>query len=116
MSHPLVEKIKEVAEANPEKRAACVYVHLATQRPECIVGVALVALGVDVRDLMTQNEHYITERAMLNFIERNALPPLTGDDLRWAGVVQRLQDGDGGTGLCWGDAVKYASGDLEREE
>lgn len=112
----LVAKVKELAQASPDNRyskpmeilsrvecTACSNIRgLCTNGSEgCIIGQALLALGVD-RAILADHEHDSVRnllRATSDLYDKNTV------EMEWLVHVQLNQDG----GLAWSYAVQEAS-------
>lgn len=110
MSHPLVEKMRELAAAQPDKKAVCIYVN-ENNEPECIVGRALTALGVDP---MALREHNTSKWTQVYPDVRSTIGDMEWEDRYWACLVQEFQDGcyvadvPDAPPLPWSEAVRRA--------
>ena len=96
----LVEKVRALAVAHPDRVAACEYA--VDGVPECIVGVALAGEGWSVKALWGEN------RSALGLWRSGLLPGVSEEGALWLCQVQVFQDG----GHTWADAVELA--DKER--
>lgn len=103
----LMDTIRRLAAEQPDRTAACVYVNWETGNCECIVGVALDELGVELppRDLNTVGFWALMNRMDYSSTPlRRAFTSPTPREVDWVAMVQSLQDG----GNTWQEAVRGA--------
>ena len=104
------ERVAKLAEAFPDQKAVCAYVTrkypsvTLTQfnfKAQCIVGQALVELGVETTVLYELNNESISN---LDFLDRIGVAEFDQSDVQWLTIVQARQD------HChsWSEAVQLA--------
>jgi len=101
MTHPLVQKIRSIAADQPDKVVTCNYTTTDEDGtvPECIVGVALHALGVpldlllkiDNEDLPGLPGTGTAFRHIVHLVEE-FVGTVDTDDRDWISAVQNFQD------------------------
>lgn len=100
----IVKLVREAAALRPDRVAKCRYLYQQNNKPMCIVGEALVALGVDLVWLRQHNCHNIGElygslSRTFNKDERRDLAWLHDVQVaqdhhnRWARAVERADQG-----------------------
>jgi hypothetical protein len=106
----VTEAVRRLAEADPDRTEACAYV--GANGPECIVGCALIQLGVPAEWFHgqltgfqgTRNDENISKLADVELGWGYAGPD--SDLVAWLFTVQDAQD----RGKTWGNAVRIADG------
>ena len=113
------QEVRSIAEKNPdfvyrsplaEDNERCVYIH--NGKPSCIVGQALVRLGVDKEFLHKLDTDYEGGVGILEALQ--SYDEFEFDDKEAADLVawsQHFQD----TGIPWGEAVERAARMAERK-
>ena len=110
MSHPFVQKIRQLAQQFPDREAVCRYVNQFNNGPECIVGAAAYELGLPLYRLRICEG--LPARTVIRELQEVAsdIPDPTPAETRWIETVQRIQD----SGFPWREAVTDADTDIGR--